>query len=382
MGVKKEVAQKQKIERLGIQKMNNQGFLMKIVEYNNAMDIVVEFQDKYRARVYCPWSSFESGSVVNPNFRLGEKRYNKQGYLMVVTEYNNAHDVLVEFQDEYKTKVRCAWQWFDKGKVNNPIVFEHRLGEEGTNKQGSLMKIVRYGDANDIDVEFLDDFHYRTCNTTYNAFVDGRIKNPYYPDVLNVGMIGSKYPSRENGKVTKEYKVWNAMLKRCFDKKLKNKNPTYKDVTCCNEWLLFENFYEWLHNQENFDKWLNGERFEWCLDKDIICKGNKNYSPNTCCLVPNTVNTLFVKCNATRGKLPIGVAFDSKSGLYMARCHNPFERKLKTIGRYSTIEEAFYAYKNYKENIIKKIANIEYTKGNITEKCYNGMLSYKVEITD
>lgn len=382
MGVKKEVAQKQKIERLGIQKMNNQGCLMKIVEYNNAIDIVIEFQDKYGAKVHCSWSSFESGSVANPNFRLGEKRYNKQGYLMVVIEYNNAHDVLVEFQDEYKTKVRCAWQWFDKGKVNNPIVFERRLGEERTNKQGSLMKIVRYGDANDIDVEFLDDFHYRTCNTTYNAFVDGRIKNPYYPDVFNVGMIGSKYPSRVNGSLTKEYQSWNAMLKRCFDKKLKNKNPTYKDVTCCNEWLLFENFYEWLHSQENFDKWLNGERFEWCLDKDIIYKGNKIYSPETCCLVPNTVNTLFVKCNATRGKLPIGVAFDSESGLYMARCQNPFERKLKTIGRYSTIEAAFNAYKNYKENIIKKFANIEYTKGNITEKCYNSMLSYKVEITD
>lgn len=380
MGVKKEVAQKQKIERLGIQKMNNQGCLMKIVEYNNAMDIVVEFQDKYRARVHCPWSSFESGSIANPSFRLGEKRYNKQGYLMVVIEYNNAHDVLIEFQDEYKTKVRCTWQWFDKGEVNNPIVFEHRLGEKMTNRQGSLMKIVRYGNANDIDVEFLDDFHYRTCNTTYNAFVDGRIRNPYYPDVLNIGMIGSKYPSRVDGSPTKEYQSWSAMLKRCFDKKTKDRCPTYRDVTCCKEWLCFENFYEWLHEQENFDKWLNGDK--WALDKDIIYKGNKIYSPETCCLVPYNVNSLFVKCDATRGELPIGVSFDSKNGLYMARCQNPFERKLKTIGRYSTVEEAFYAYKNYKESIIKKIANIEYKKGNITEKCCKAMLAYKIEITD
>lgn len=39
------------LDRLGQEKLNNQGSLMKIVEYNNSSDIVVEFQDDYKARV-------------------------------------------------------------------------------------------------------------------------------------------------------------------------------------------------------------------------------------------------------------------------------------------------------------------------------------------
>ena len=43
---------------------------------------------------------------------------------------------------------------------------------------------------------------------------------------------------------------------------------------------------------------------------------------------------------------------------------------------------AFNAYKIYKENIIKQVAEIEYLNGNITKRCYDAMLSYEVEITD
>ena len=106
------------------------------------------------------------------------------------------------------------------------------------------------------------------------------------------------------------------MINRCFYEKIKEEHPTYKNVTCSEEWLLFENFYEWLHLQENFDKWYNEDK--WCLDKDILVKGNKIYSPKTCCLVPQNVNTLFTKKNANRGKLPIGVFYYAKLKRYQA----------------------------------------------------------------
>lgn len=254
-----------------------------------------------------------------------------------------------------------------------------KLYEEKLNNQGSPMKIVVYNDRTDIVVEFQDKYKARV-HTNYGNFQRGIVKNPYLPTVFEVGIIGTKYLVSVNCIHTKEYTVWKSLLKRCYDSKTKERQPAYRDVSICEEWLFFENFCDWLHSQSNFDKWLNGDK--WALDKDIIYKGNKIYSPETCCLVPYNVNSLFVKCDATRGELPIGVSFDSKNGLYMARCQNPFERKLKTIGRYSTVEEAFYAYKNYKESIIKKIANIEYKKGNITEKCCKAMLAYKIEITD
>lgn len=311
-------------ERLGQEKLNKQGCKMKIICYNNAKNIIVEFQDKYKGVVHTNYKCFFDGTVKNPNFykyRLEEKNFNYQGCLMRIVEYNNAHDIIVEFQDEHNTKVK----------------------------------------------------------TRYSLFLSGSVKNPYFPSVYGVGIVGKKYPTIINGKDIKEYKSWHSMLQRCFDEKLKNKHPTYKDVSCCEEWLNYENFYEWLHEQENFVKWLNNED-RWSLDKDILIKGNKIYSPNTCCLVPIGVNNLFIKNNVNRGSLPIGVVKHGRG--YRVMCCNPFTSELENLGVYLTIEEAFQVYKEHKENLIKQIAEIEYNKCNITKKCYDAMMNYKVEITD
>ena len=239
------------------------------------------------------------------------------------------------------------------------------------------MKIIEYNGTNDIVIEFQDE-HKTKIHTRYEHFMSGSIKNPYYPEVCGVGMIGTKYPSRINNIKTKEYTTWHRMIRRSFDIALKERQPTYKEVTCCKEWLLYENFYEWLHSQENFDKWFNGER--WNLDKDILIKKNKVYSPKTCCLVPNTVNTLFVKNDADRGDLPIGVG--KRKGAFFVQFSNSLENGHEYLGTYQTKEEAFLAYKHRKEEVIKHVAEIEYSKCNITKECYEAMMDYEVEITD
>lgn len=236
------------------------------------------------------------------------------------------------------------------------------------------MRIVEYVDALNIMIEFQDKYKTR-IKARYNDFIKGNIKNPYYPAVCGVGMIGVKYPATINGVITKEYNTWKHMLDRCCDKAIKVKYPTYKNAVCCNEWLLYENFYEWLHEQENFDKWYNGNR--WNLDKDILIKGNKIYSPETCCLVPQNVNVLFTKRDTKRGNLPIGVQKQNnkyKASFNMSKHINcPVK---------DTISEAFLDYKECKELYIKQIAIEEYEKGNITRKCYEAMTNYQVEITD
>lgn len=254
-----------------------------------------------------------------------------------------------------------------------------RLLERRYNYQGCLMEIAEYINANNIIVEFLDEYRAKV-HSAYREFKNGGIKNPYYPSVCEVGVTGNKYPISINNQDTKEYKLWCNMIRRCCDikEKQRNRSCTYKDVTCCDEWLLFESFYEWLHSQENFDKWLNNEN--WTIDKDIIVKGNKIYSPETCCLVPNNINILFINRVNHRGDLPIGVVKNNKK--FGASCMNPFTKERAYIGTYNTIEEAFFAYKEYKENIIKQVAKIEHGKGNITKQCYDAMMNYQVEITD
>ena len=309
--------------------------------------------------------------------RLGLEAYNNQGCLMKIVEYKNTKNITVEFQDDYKERVRATYNRFIKGSINNPILYKQRLKKEMQNYQGCMMRIHTYNSALDIIVEFNDE-HAGKVHTSYNHFLSGSVKNPYFPEVYGVGIVGEKYPVSINNNIVKEYKTWRDMLRRCFDSKYKEKYTTYKDVTCCQEWLLYENFYEWLHNQENFEKWYDNKR--WCLDKDILIKGNKVYSPETCCLVPENVNTLFVKNDIRRGNLPIGVCiFEDK---FMAQCRNPFTDEYEYLGCYSTPMFAFEKYKHRKENIIKQVAESEYFKGNIIKECYEAMMNYEVEIDD
>lgn len=252
------------------------------------------------------------------------------------------------------------------------------LNEERLNQNGCPMKIVEYIDNRNIVVEFQDE-HKAKVKTSYGNFKRGIVRNPYYPAVYGAGISGNKYPIIVDGKPSKEYSIWRSIIGRCCDEKIKKKQPTYQDVTCCDEWLLYDNFYEWLHKQPNFDKWYDGER--WAVDKDIFIKRNKVYSPETCCLVPQNVNCLFLKRESERGKYPIGVRY-TESG-FNAKCHNPFTNKGEDLGNYFTPENAFYlGYKPYKERIIKQVAQIEFDKGNITEACYKAMMNYEVEIDD
>ena len=254
-----------------------------------------------------------------------------------------------------------------------------RTGEEKLNNQGCLMKIIEYINCRNIIVQFQDEYKARV-HTNYDSYIKGNVRNPFAKTVSGVGIIGDKYAACINRKGTKEYNVWSHMLKRCFDEKYKKRNPTYKNVTCCDEWLYYPNFYEWLHSQSNFDNWYNGNN--WNLDKDIIIKNNKVYSPDTCCLVPCNVNSLFTKRDNDRGDLPVGVTYNKVSKKYRAQCNNPFTGKRVCVDICQTSEEAFLAYKIYKEDIIKQIAQQEFNNGNITEKCYNAMMRYEVEITD
>ena len=254
---------------------------------------------------------------------------------------------------------------------------EQRVGETRYNKQGDLMKIVEYNSVVNIVVEFQDKYKTKV-HTRYERFLSGCVRNPYHPSLYGIGIVGNKYSSSKNNKDTKEYKAWNHIIERCYSEKYRKKQPTYKDVSVCKEWLLYENFYEWLHKQENFDKWLNGDR--WAIDKDIFIKGNKIYSPETCCLVPQNINNLFTKNNAIRGSTYIGV--HKQDNKYLALCNNPFIKEQEYLGIFSSPEQAFEAYKKAKESYIKQVAQEEYKKGNITKQCYKAMLNYEVEITD
>ena len=134
-------------------------------------------------------------------------------------------------------------------------------------------------------------------------------------------------------------------------------------------------------------KWINENYYEipdekMCLDKDILHKGNKVYSRDTCIFVPQRINNLLIKRDKMRGKDPIGV-YLNPSGSYQANCNNGYG-KIIYLGTYPTKEEAFRVYKEYKEKVIKEVINSY--KGKIPEPYYSklkiAMYNYEVEIDD
>lgn len=249
-----------------------------------------------------------------------------------------------------------------------------RTGEINYNKHGSKMIVYKYITNENIDVYF-PEYNWVAKHVQYNTFKRGYVKCPYEKSVHGVGYIGEgKYKVSENGKETEIYRIWRGVLCRCYVSRIHEKHPTYKDCEMCEEWHNFQNFAEWY--EENYYE-IEGEKM--CLDKDILFKGNKLYSPNTCVFVPHNVNSLFTKGDSVRGELPIGVAIDKRQNKYQAQCRNQYNKR-KWLGYYSTPEEAFQVYKNFKENLIKQVAD-KY-KSYIPEKLYNAMYKYEVEIDD
>ena len=206
---------------------------------------------------------------------------------------------------------------------------------------------------------------------------NGQVKSRFAPSVYGVGYLGYEKAVDENGKTIKSYAVWMHMLRRCYSNEFQKKHPTYKGCTVCEEWHNYSNFKKWY--DENYYN-IEGERMD--LDKDILVKGNKIYSPNTCVFVPQNINKLFIKSNKIRGKYPIGVCFNKDRNKFQVNCNTFYNGKSqkKFLGYYNTIEEAFNAYKQFKEADIKQIAD-EY-KDKIPDKLYEAMYNYKVEITD
>ena len=167
----------------------------------------------------------------------------------------------------------------------------------------------------------------------------------------------------------KSYRVWKSMFNRCYSDKFHTNFPTYQDCEVCEEWYKYSNFKEW------FDKhYVDG----WQLDKDILVKGNKVYSPSTCCFVPPSINYLFVKKNACRGDCPIGVTYYNEKYHSSVRIYG----KRISLGVYNNPEDAFQAYKKAKENHIKEIALQYFNNGEINQQVYNALMNYEVEITD
>lgn len=247
-----------------------------------------------------------------------------------------------------------------------------RISEEKLSSDGYIMKLVEYENANNITIEFQDNYKYR-FRTSYQNWMKSDYKNPYHPNIYNECCRGNA-TTKINGEKKKSYMVWYAMIQRCYDPISAQNKPTYEECIVCNQWKCFEYFEIWF-NQNYYT--IDNE--EMCLDKDILIKNNKIYAPEFCVFVPQRINKLFTKRQLHRGDYPIGVTYNKQTNDFSANC-NDGENNNVYLGRYTSAHQAFLQYKRYKEYVIKKVAD-EY-RAKIPDKLYRALYQYEVEESD
>lgn len=142
------------------------------------------------------------------------------------------------------------------------------------------------------------------------------------------------------------YLTWMHMLERGYCEKFKARQPTYKDVTVCEEWHRFSAFKAWMETQDWEGK---------SLDKDILVPGNKEYGPEVCCFVGGNVNNFIIDRGAGRGKWPLGVhlhrdKFRASLSVFGRRTH---------LGYFCTPEEAHLAWAKAKRRLLDELITNE-----------------------
>ena len=239
-------------------------------------------------------------------------------------------------------------------------------GLEFTNNSGDTCVVETYINAKEVYVSFNGEHYVKPFRI--GNLVRGEFVNLYAPKVRGVGYLGiGKFTAKDK----LEYQTWTNMLKRAYDDKTKEIQPSYKYSSVCEEWHNFQNFAEWCNNQIGFGAVDRNGKF-YQLDKDLIFLDSKVYSPESCCFIPQCVN-LAISKRVSVSKYPTGVCFDKKAGKFIASI-TKFGRH-EFLGYFGNVEEAFQTFKVSKESYVAELAG-EW-KEYISEKAYKALLNYK-----
>ena len=169
-----------KIDRVGETRVMKCGMKATIIRYGGATDIDVRFEDGAVAKNKA-YGEFKRSNIAHPSTtaegRLGETRMMSCGMKSTIIRYENADDINICFEDgkvvEHKT-----YDTFKKGSITNPnmkVSAKNRLGETKIMNCGMEATIIQYKNAMDIDVRFEDGTV--AVHRQYNQFKKGEIAN-------------------------------------------------------------------------------------------------------------------------------------------------------------------------------------------------------------
>lgn len=177
--------------------------------------------------------------------------------------------------------------------------------------------------------------------------------------VCGVGVNDADYPVHKTEMVGGRWKItwkcpvygaWKRMLERAYSEKYHGHQPTYIECSVTPEWRSFSAFRSWMIRQD----YEGGE-----LDKDILIRGNKVYSPNKCVFVSRRLNSFLLDCGSSRGEWPLGVSWRKANGEFQTQCSNPFTGKVEYLGYFTCPNAAHEAWRAKKHQHALRYADMQ-----------------------
>jgi hypothetical protein len=177
---------------------------------------------------------------------------------------------------------------------------------------------------------------------------------------------------------TRAYSVWVSMMHRCKEGGLQQmRRPTYAGCSVSENFKDFQCFANWCNAQPGYHKTDSNGR-SWQLDKDLLVKGNKTYSEDTCVFIPHCVNSALTTGNKNNRLYKLGVTY-CKFYKRFKSSHKVYGKET-FIGYYKSEEDAFCAYKIAREAYLKDLAKT--LKSELCQNAFTALSDYTVEETD
>lgn len=231
---------------------------------------------------------------------------------MVVKEFRSHSDVDIEIEGTgivmktYMNRVKV-------GGVKNPFktpnaaiafsdpVYEY-VGKVFYTNGGDQIMVLDYQNYTHVYYQFLDEYGYIGCTTLQNI-KKGQLLNPYKRNQFH-GYFGEDYGTLR-GKYDNIYNIWHVLLIRAYPEnkeyyKKYHDTDAYDNTDMDPAWLNYSNFAHWYIDRMNELSPDALAKYDYVIEKDILypyykhkTNGMKYYSPDTCVLVPQSLNVFM-----------------------------------------------------------------------------------------
>lgn len=228
----------------------------------------------------------------------------------------------------------------------------------------------------------------RNVNNNYYknlVWVTGSEYDKLRKEVISVEDLGrqQEYLSYVSNKNINPYNIWAGIYQRCYERESTSKNVNH----CYDESFMCDS---WRYDKDAFAEWYNAGYYDcdgeiMMVDKDLLFPGNKEYAPDKCCLLPQTINSALASCTKRRNfsrlrktkNLPIGVRYDECRKKYYAEIRPFGHDRMVPLSYFDTPEDSFEEYKVIKKAELMILA-VRY-KSKIPDKIFRALMQYEIK---